>query len=449
MQTENPTAIMPHVIDETLSVGEDMSMEGTDLDIGREIHRFVTAGFKPRFGGYKQTFRTDPLWSRLCGLGSELWLDTGSIEDARKFWTQEFSALTTNNTLLNKEVQTGRYDSLITEADRMLTAAGEVSEEKRTLETAFILNAWHGLRLVEKFDAYVSVEEHTALAHDLEGAVNYAKRFHAICPQRFIIKVPFTPAGLLATRKISAEGIPVNHTLGFSARQNYVIARIGKPAYVNVFLGRLNSFVVDNDLGDGAYIGEKATLASQTAVKKLRRQNLSPSRQIGASFRAGSQVRDLVGIDVMTMPPKIAGQFRDLGLAADQISDKTTADYKPGVNPDVDIDAIRLNTLWDIDDVLISCVDALEKENLDSFTPDDLVDFFSEYRCGDVMVRWNNSQIQTSTQEGKIPRLDNWRDALADKSIGLDSLMNLAGLSSFAVDQKAMDDRVCQVLANR
>jgi len=149
----------------------------------------------------------------------------------------------------------------------------------------------------------------------------------------------------------------------------------------------------------------------------------------------------------MTMPPKVAGQFQDLNLTVDQITDKTAADYKPGVNPDVDIDAIRLNTLWDIDDVLAACVDALEKENLDSFTPDDLVDFFGEHRCGDVMVHWSDSQIQTSTQEGKIPKLDNWQDALADKSIGLDSLMNLAGLNSFTVDQKAMDDRVRQVLA--
>jgi hypothetical protein len=36
---------------------------------------------------------------------------------------------------------------------------------------------------------------------------------------------------------------------------------------------------------------------------------------------------------------------------------------------------------------------------------------------------------------------------LAGKSIGLDSLMNLASLNSFTVDQKAMDDRVRQVLA--
>ena len=52
-------------------------------------------------------------------------------------------------------------------------------------------------------------------------------------------------------RELSAEGLPINHTLGFSARQNYVIARIGRPRYVNVFLGRLGSFVATNELGDG------------------------------------------------------------------------------------------------------------------------------------------------------------------------------------------------------
>jgi transaldolase len=53
----------------------------------------------------------------------------------------------------------------------------------------------------------------------------------------------------------------------------------------------------------------------------------------------------------------------------------------------------------------------------------------------------------TSTKEGKIPKLENWKDALADRAIGLDSLMNLAGLNSFVADQKAMDERVREVLA--
>jgi transaldolase len=315
------------------------------------------------------------------------------------------------------------------------------------LEFAFILNARHALRLVEEFDAYVSVEEHTDLAFSVEQAVDYARRYHAICPERFIIKIPFTPAGLLATRRLSAEGIAVNHTLGFSARQNYVIARVGRPAYVNVFLGRLNSFVSDNGLGDGTYVGEKATLASQAAVKKLRQTKLTDSRQIGASFREGKQVRDLAGIDVMTMPPKVAGQFLSIGLTPHQIADRTAMDYRPPLNEGVDAEKLRLDTLWDIGEEVVDCVDALEKENLDSFTPDHLVDFFKDRGCGDVLVRWSDSETATSAAEGKIPRLENWRHALADKSIGLDSLMNLAGLNSFATDQKAMDDRVRDVLA--
>lgn len=52
-------------------------------------------------------------WERVRQIGTELWLDTGSIADIEKCWTREFSALTTNNTLLNKEVQTGQYDILI------------------------------------------------------------------------------------------------------------------------------------------------------------------------------------------------------------------------------------------------------------------------------------------------------------------------------------------------
>jgi transaldolase len=423
-----------------------MEIEKTASDLSLEIEAFVKSSFKPQFGQLTDRFETDPTWQRLREIGSELWLDTGSIEDAQQLWTQEFSALTTNNTLLNREVQTGRYDSLIGKAAQMLSAYPQLTEDQRMLELAFILNAWHGLRLVETFDAYVSVEEHTALAHDVEQSVDYARRYHAICPERFIVKIPLTPAGLLATRRVSAEGIPVNHTLGFSARQNYMIARIGRPAFVNVFLGRLNSFVVGNDLGDGGYVGEKATLASQAAVGDLRQRNLAPTRQIGASFRAGAQVRDLAGIDVMTMPPKVASEFLSMGMAPNRITDKTAADYSPGLNEDVDGKAIRLDTLWDIHDKLVACLDGLEKESIDSFTPDELVDFFAEHGCADVLVRWSEAQIETSTVEGKIPKLENWRDLLADRSIGLDSLMNLAGLRSFATDQKAMDDRVRQVL---
>jgi transaldolase len=424
-----------------------MKMTDTYLELYQTIHDFVKRDFSFHSNERDKEFETNPVWLRMRDLGSELWLDSGNIEDIQEIWTGEFSALTTNNTLLNKEIQTGRYDSLIQEALRMLNQNGDLSEEKKILEITFILNARHGLRLVEKFDAYVSVEEHTDLARDVEAAVEYARRYHAICPERFIVKIPFTAAGLLATRRLAREGIAVNHTLGFSARQNYLIARLAKPYYVNVFLGRLNSFVADNQLGSGMYVGEKATLTSQAVIKQLRKRKLSSSRQIGASFREALQVVNLAGIDVMTLPPKVASEFLSRNLSPADLSDRTSSTCAPGVEPNVDRDALRLDTLWNVTIQLINCIENLEKENLDAFTPDDLIDFFDEYRCGDVLVHWTDSQVETSAREGKIPRLENWKDALESKTIALDSLMNLAGLNSFASDQKQMDDRVRDILS--
>ena len=417
----------------------------TDPELSEKVRNFVRSGFLPHFEELRQTFPSRAIWRRLRELGSELWLDTGDMAEAERLWTQEFTALTTNNTLLNKEVQTGQYDELIASAGAMLAPYG-LSERRRMLEIGFILNARHALRLVERFDAYVSVEEHTDLAGNVEAAVEYARRYHAICPERFFVKIPFTPAGLLATRRLAAEGITVNHTLGFSARQNYVIARIGRPRFVNVFLGRLNSFVADNGLGDGTYVGERATLASQAAVRLARRKHGAPSRQIAASFRAGGQVRDLAGTDVMTMPPKVAGEFLDLNIAPEALADRTGREYQPPLREGVDPKAVGLDTLWDIDEQLVGCLDALDRERLERFTPEDLVGFFAAHGCADVLVRWTNEQVATSRKEGKIPRLDNWREALAGGEIGLDALMNLAGLGSFAADQKAMDDRVKAVL---
>ena len=422
---------------------------GASTGLATEIRGFLRKDFKPRFGAPAMELPTSPLWRRMRELGTALWLDTGSIVETEPLWTREFSALTTNNTLLNREIQTGRYDGLIARAAALLDAHRELAPTDRMLELAFILNAYHGLRLVERFDACVSVEEHTDLAHDVEATVEYARRYYAICPERFIVKVPLTPAGLLATRRLAAEGVPVNHTLGFSARQNYAIARIGRPQYVNVFMGRLNQFVIDSRLGDGACVGERATLASQSVVTALRRLQGVPTKQIGASFRAGGQVRDLAGIDVMTIPPKVAKEFLALGLAPEALEDRKAAAYEPQFAAEAGPAAARLDTLWGVEPALVDCVEDLEREDLDSFTPGDLVGFLAQHGCGDLLVRWKPEQVAASAAEGKIPRLENWRDALASKEIGLDTLMNLAGFTSFAADQKAMDEHVAKVLAKR
>ncbi|OHB64484.1 MAG: hypothetical protein A2Y77_07265 [Planctomycetes bacterium RBG_13_62_9] len=422
------------------------TMIKADSALSQQVHDFVRRDFSPHYGQLQTAFASDPLWRQFRDIGTELWLDSGDIADIEQTWTREFSAVTTNNTLLNKEVRTGTYDELIVEAADLLWSFPDLSEREFRLEMAFILNARHALRLVERFDAHVSVEEHTDLAHDVERAVEYARRYHAICPERFYVKIPFTPAGLLATRRARNEGIPINHTLGFSARQNYVIARVARPNFVNVFLGRLNTFLADNKLGSGDYVGEKATLASQQAVRSLRRGRGLETRQIAASLRSWEQFVRLAGVDVITAPPKTARELQHKSGELPPIESRLGQNYAPGIQDGVDPERIRLETLWHVGNEVVDCVDALEREDIDSLAPEGLVDFFEAHGCSDLLVRWSNSQIATSAEEGKIPQLGHWADALAHKSIGLDSLMNLAGFNSFATDQKEMDSHVIEVL---
>jgi len=414
--------------------------------LSEQVHDFVRRDFTPHFGRRQAEFASDELWKQFLDLGTELWLDSGNFEEVRSVWTREFSALTTNNTLLNKEVQTGTYDALISEAADLLAGFEDLTEREVMLEIAFILNATHGLRLVERFDAYVSVEEHTDLANDVERAVEYARRYYAICPERFYVKIPFTPAGLLATRQARQEGIPINHTLGFSARQNYVITRLSQPNFVNVFLGRLNSFISENGLGTGDYVGERATLASQEAVRLLREAKGFDTRQIGASFRSWEQYVNLAGIDVMTAPPQVARELREKKDELPPLENQLGQNRAPGVNDDIDPEEIGLDTLWFINEEVVRCVDALGEEDLDGFDPESLLDFFEAQGCSDFLVRWSDAEIATSAGEGKIPTLRNWADFLANRIIGLDSLMNLAGLNTFIADQNRMDDHVQDVL---
>lgn len=424
-----------------------MSLTEKNSELSRRTHQLALDDVKGARNASHSKWPSHPLWRRMRELGTELWLDSGDIDAISEVWTQEFTGLTTNNTLLNREIQKGVYDELIETAAGLMDEFPLLSESGRNLEIAFVLNTHHALRLVEAFGAHVSVEQHTGLTDDLEGAINYARRFQAVCPERFYVKIPFSAAGLLATRRVSMEGIPVNHTLGFSARQNYLIARITRPVFVNVFLGRLNSFVADNELGSGERVGQRATLASQAAIRKLREEQGIQTRQIAASLRHGRQVADLAGVDVITMPPKVAREFLDSGIEPGDLRDMTTETVEPGVDWQK-AEGLGVDLLWNVNDESLACVDALEQERLDMFTPVRLRDFFGQHRCRDVLVKWTDGQVELSAEEGKIPDLSNWAESLASGSVGLDALMSLAGWNSFCADQKVLDERVDAIMAS-
>ncbi|MAW59802.1 MAG: transaldolase [Planctomycetes bacterium] len=389
----------------------------------------------------------NPLWARLREVGTEPWLDTGDMDEAARLWAHEFTALTTNNTLLNKEIQKGLYDAWIPEAAAAVRAdRPDIDEQELVLEIAFALNARHGLRLVERFGAYVSVELHTDLAHDVERSVAYGRRYAALS-DKFIVKVPLTPEGLIAARHLEEQGIPVNFTLGFSARENFLVACVAQPSWVNIFLGRLNAYAAGEGLGDGAWVGERTHMASQAAVKELRESIGVSTRQIAASMRSGEQVATLAGTDVYTMPIAVAEGFLAGSPTAEVLQDRTGEDYQPSWAEGIDPDAEGVHKLWEVDASFKEVCLELAARDYENLTAAEVLAALDAAGYSDVFPRLTENELATLVAEGKAPKRATWQSQLAQGKYGLDGLFTLAGLHAFAQDQAALDERIRQQLA--
>ena len=377
----------------------------------------------------------NPAFRALVDAGSELWLDTGDRDAAAKVWASELRGLTTNNTLVNQVIQTGRLDSAMSAiGSRLRDAYPGLSTADMVMEAAFILNARIALDLVQTFGSKVSVELHPSIAHDWRATVDFGKRYFAICPSNFIIKVPMTPEGFIAVRKLSQAGIPVNYTLGFSARQNYFAGVFSQPAYVNVFLGRLGVLLKNAGLSDGANVGEKVTLATQEALDSLRARCVK-TKLIAASLRAGYQVASLAGVNVQTIPPKVAQEYLDSNPDLSSIRRHASADFPVTVS-----DASRsahIAKLWEVTDEFKALTDAAARAGDSIKTGAQILDLARQNGVKDFFRDWTADEQSEIRRVGKAPDYARWAGMVAP-----DDLMTQAALQSFATDQQALDDRV-------
>jgi transaldolase/glucose-6-phosphate isomerase len=208
-------------------------------------------------------------------------------------------------------------------------------------------------------DGYISLECSPYLANDTEGTVEEALRlWEAVACANLMVKVPATPAGIPAIRRLTGRGLNINITLLFSVdvyeqvveayisgledltRAGGDISRIVSVA--SIFVSRIDTAIDKrlDKLGDkrasGLLRGKVGIANAQIAYARYKALFAAPRWQLLAASGAKTQrllwastgvkdpaykdtmyVEALIGRDtVVTIPPATMDAFRDRGQVA-------------------------------------------------------------------------------------------------------------------------------------
>lgn len=201
----------------------------------------------------------------------KIFLDTANLESIRKFNDMGLlDGITTNPSLMSKEG--GNPKDGMAEITKIIQ--GDVSLEVLSTEYSGMMDEGRNLR-------------------------NYG--------DNVVVKVPMTPDGLKACKGLTAEGIPVNVTLIFSANQAVLAAKAGAK-YVSPFIGRLDDIGQDgmNLIKEIKDIFSNYNFGTQILVASIRH----PLHVIEAAK---------IGADVVTLPPAVLDKMlkhplTDIGL---------------------------------------------------------------------------------------------------------------------------------------
>jgi transaldolase len=190
-----------------------------------------------------------------------LFIDTGSVAEVEEIaaWGV-LSGATTNPSLLAKE-------------------EGEPGDIIRTI--------------CDLVNGPVSAE---VVSEDTKGMVDEGRALREL-HEHVTVKVPFCQEGLAAAHELTADGIPVNMTLVFSANQALLAAAAGA-TYVSCFMGRLDDISVDS----GQVVAE---------IVECFRAGGVTSQIIAASIRHPEHMVTAaqLGCEIATTPAKVLRQM--------------------------------------------------------------------------------------------------------------------------------------------
>lgn len=130
------------------------------------------------------------------------------------------------------------------------------------------------------------------VAIDTEGMTTEGKALAKIA-DNIVVKIPMLEEGMVAVRRLTADGIRTNVTLCFSSVQCLIAAKAGA-TYVSPFIGRLDDVGQDgmDVIREARQIFDNYAIATQILAASMRH----PRHVVEAA---------MIGADVATLPPEV------------------------------------------------------------------------------------------------------------------------------------------------
>jgi transaldolase len=311
--------------------------------------------------------------------GQSIWLDSidrrmlhdGELE--RRIREDALTGMTSNPTIFQKALASSNaYDEQITAAEEQGLTTWELFE---LLETTDVRDACDHFAAVYSStrgaDGYVSIEISPGVSNDADAAVEEGRRlWKTVDRPNVMVKVPGTPEGAKAVRRLIADGINVNITLLFAieAHERVIEAYMagledrvkarqpidGLASVASFFVSRVDSEIdkrLDGLIAKAQGVekerlqtlkGRAAIANAKLAYKLFRRKFAGPrwealvkegarvQRPLWAStstknpaYRDVMYVEELIGPDTVdTMPPATIEAFKDHGVVARTVDNK-------------------------------------------------------------------------------------------------------------------------------
>ena len=228
--------------------------------------------------------------------------DTGDFESIKLFKPTD---ATTNPSLILQAAKLPQYQHIIDKAIEYGKAHGK--DLDKTMDYLVVL---FGVEILKVIPGRVSTEVDARLSFDKNGSLKKARELIAlykslgIAKERILIKLATTWEGIEAARELeSKDGIHCNMTLLFSFCQA-VAAAEANVTLISPFVGRIYDWYVAKT-GKKVYENphEDPGVVSVSRIYNYYKKYGYKTVVMGASFRNVSEIKALVGCDLLTISP--------------------------------------------------------------------------------------------------------------------------------------------------